>query len=289
MRVIDAFEEPVRTIAVSPDGRLLAAATGYQIATWDSFTGEELHRGAFANPTGQLAFGPDSNWLACALQRGPLQLDDPRNGNSIRRFGGPVSGGVAVSPEGKTIVATGSGRRGEVNLEMWELPSVRPRPGFTFWSPFTRLAFSPNGEFLAGISTNRFELRGAIGGGPIGWLGVTYIGDGYFSFSRDSQLVVFGWETDLRIMETRNGNVRPKPVTQPEARAFLDVAFLGSGHLATVDGTPVMRLWSPDSWEITRGYDWNCGGLTCVVSSADGLSGVCGTKTGKLVLFDVDE
>jgi hypothetical protein len=196
---------------------------------------------------------------------------------------------VAVSPNGREIVATHTGRQGQVKVDQWELPSLKPKTGFPDWSAFTRLAFSRNGEFIAGVGPNRFELRIAGTGGWQGRHDIAYVGDGFFSFSRDSQLVVFGWETDLRIMETRNGNVRPKPVTQPETRAFLDVAFLGSGHLATVDGTSVMRLWSPDSWEITRGYDWNCGGLTCVVSSVDGLSGVCGTTTGKLVVFDVDE
>jgi hypothetical protein len=57
----------------------------------------------------------------------------------------------------------------------------------------------------------------------------------------------------------------------------------------SVDGTDVMRMWSADSWEVVRGYDWAAGGLTCVTVTADGLAGVCGTDTGKLVVFDVDE
>ena len=119
-------------------------------------------------------------------------------------------------------------------------------------------------------------------------VGVHYLGDGFFAFPRDSQTVVFGWETDLHVMETRAGNV-VRRVVSPGA-AFADAAFLGSGrHLATVDGTGVMRVWSADSWEVVRGYDWGAGGLTCVVPTADGLAGVCGTDAGTLVVFDVDD
>lgn len=289
MRVIDAFEQPVQTIALSPDGRYMAATAGTELAVWDWISGECIQFVQIASTTREIAFGPDSSWLALAAQRGPIRLVGVREQKPIPQIAGTFSGGIAVSPNGKTLVATGNGRMGQVTLQCWELPSWKPKAGFPDWSPFSRLAFSRDGEFLAGIGTNLFEVRFASSGGRSGRHRVNYVGEGFFSFSRDSQLVVFGWETDLRVMETRNGNLRPKPVTQPEARKFLDVAFLGSGQLATVDGTPVMRLWSPDSWEITRGYDWNSGGLTCVVSSADGLAGVCGTRTGKLVVFDVDE
>ena len=56
-----------------------------------------------------------------------------------------------------------------------------------------------------------------------------------------------------------------------------------------MDRTPVMSVWSAESWEVLRGYDWAAGGLTCVTATADGLAGVCGTDSGKLVVFDVDE
>jgi hypothetical protein len=40
---------------------------------------------------------------------------------------------------------------------------------------------------------------------------------------------------------------------------------------------------------VVREYDWGAGGLTCVTAAADGAAGVCGTDTGRLVVFDVDE
>ncbi|MBA4191260.1 MAG: hypothetical protein C0467_25035 [Planctomycetaceae bacterium] len=289
MRVIDAFDAPVRTLAVSPDGRFLAAATATELATWNWISGEELNRKPTRGSVAQLAFGPDSGWLARVCRRDEFELTHPETGRRVHSFPGLFSGGVAVAPDGRTLVATRTGSQQRVKLEQWELPGWREKTGFDFWSPFSRLAFSPNGEFLAGIDTNLFELRIAVTGGLNGQHRIRYVGEGFFSFSRDSQTVVFGWETDLHIMETSNGN-KPRWVTCPDNRMFLDVAFVGSGrHFATVDGSPLMRMWSAESWQIVRGYDWGFGDLTCVASSADGLAGVCGTKTGKLVVFDVDE
>lgn len=289
MRVIEAFDEsePVLTAAVSPDGRFLAAATPYGLAVADWRSGGVVTRASAAAPLTQLAFTADGNWVVFAHAGGLFRL-----AAGERPVPGVVgkaafSGGVAVSPDGKTAVATRAGYRQQVALERWELPSWRPLTGFDFWSPFRRLAFSPNGEFIAGIDANTFELRIAVTGGLNGRHRVPYVGDGFFAFHRDSREVVFGWETDLRGMETRAGGVRRRAASP--GGAFADAAFISRGHLATVDGTPVMRVWSAESWEVVRGYDWGAGGLTCVAAAADGLAGVCGTDTGRLVVFDVDE
>ena len=289
MRVIDAFDELVRTVAVSPDGRFVAATSGYQVAVFGWHSGEQIFDLYSDEALPQPAFTPNGEWMVLARGAGGVARWATRartKPDVICR--GNFSGGIAASPDGKTLVATRAGRRQLVRAERWEVPSWELVTGFDFWSPFGRLGFSPNGEFLAGIGNDSFELRIAITGGLNGCHRVHYLGDGFFTFPRDSQSVVFGWETDLHVMETRNGNVLRR-VASP-GQAFLDAAFLGSGRqLATVDNTPVMRVWSADSWEVVRGYDWGAGNLTCVVGTADGLAAVCGTDTGKLVVFDVDE
>lgn len=287
MRVIDVFDEPVRAVAVSPDGRFLAAAAGFNGAIVDWLSGEVVREFGCNVPLTQLAFTADGNWAIYAATGGMLRLlTGPGEPYTLHREN--FSGGVAISPDAKTLVATRAGHRGEVKLERWELPGLRPATGFDFWSPFQKLAFSPNGEFLAGIDADSFELRIAVTGGLNGRHRVHYINDGFFTFPRDSQTVVFGWETDLHVMETRAGNI-VKRVPSP-GHAFRDAAFLATGHqLATVDGSEVMRVWSADSWEVARAFDWNAGELACLAVTADGLTGVCGTENGQLVVFDVDE
>jgi WD40 repeat protein len=287
MRVIDAFSEPVRTATVSPDGRFLAATAGLDIGVWDWVTGQKIAHLPTLVAVGHVAFTADGNWAVFAHSGGVYRTATQRSIQPIRISDVPFSGGVAVSPDGKTLAAARAGSRQVSQLYRWELPAWHPAAGFDYWSPFHRLAFSPNGEFLAGIDADTFELRIAVTGGLNGRHRIRSVGDGFFAFARDSQTVVFGWETDLHIMETRNGLVLRR-VTSP-GEPFADVAFLGGRQLATVDSTPVMRVWSPESWTVLRRYDWDAGGLTCMTATADGLAGVCGTDTGKLVVFDVDE
>jgi WD40 repeat protein len=288
MRVIEAFTEPVRAIAASPDGRFLSAASGFELVVFNRLHGDALIRLEYAVPIHQMAFTPDGSWLAFAYTDGLFRLNTMGHAPPERISNASLSGGIAIAPDGRTLAAAWSGRRQQVPLERWELPAWRPLTGFDFWSPFRRLAFSPNGEFLAGIDNDTFELRIAVTGGLNGRHRIRYLGDGFCTFPRDSQTVVFGWETDLHVMETRNGNLLRR-VTSP-GEAFVDAAFVGSGRLlATVDGTPAMRLWSAETWEVVREYDWGAGALTCVTASSDGLAGVCGTDAGRLVVFDVDE
>jgi WD40 repeat protein len=287
MRVIEVFDEAVRTVAVSPDGRFLAAGGSRELAVVNWLSGEVLTRAHGSVALGQLAFTADGHWVVFADRSGLYRLATVAL-KPIVVSGARFAGGVAVAPDGKTLAVAEAGGRQDIELYRWELPAWRPAPGFNYWSPFTRLAFSPNGEFLAGIDNDTFELRIAVTGGLNGRHRVRYAGDGFLAFARDSRSVVFGWETNLHVMESRAGTMQRR-VSSP-GEAFRDAAFVGSGrHLVTVDGTGVMRMWSAESWEVVRGYDWATGRLTCVTATADGLAGVCGTDTGKLVVFDVDE
>lgn len=289
MRVIEAFDKPILAMAASPDGRFLAALSRQSIRVyhWSSHEIADQIDGLDLGGI-QLAFTPDGHRLLYLTRNDISQL---RVGRSLPRrvAAGEFAGGLALSPDGKTLVATRAGQRQHVQLERWELPSGRKATGFDFWSPFVKLAFSPNGEFLAGIDRDSFELRFAITGGlnarqrlP-GWSHTLFV-----AFHPDSQMCVFGRDAEFQIMETRAGHMLGR-VSSPGPR-FIDAAFLGSGRqLATVDGTSVMRIWSTDSRQIVREYDWATGGLTGVASSADGMAGICGTDTGRLVVFDVDE
>src|SRR5262245_28014790 len=166
MRVIEAFDEAVRAVAASPDGRFLAAATHADVATWEWMTGTEMTR-IHLRPAelGQFSF-TTTGILTCRVRDGLAWVSPPpRDREPVLGVAGAFSGGVAVSPDGKTLVATRAGQQQQVTLDQWELPSWRPKTGIDYWSPFERLAFSPSGVYVAGIGRESFELRFAQSGG----------------------------------------------------------------------------------------------------------------------------
>jgi WD40 repeat protein len=302
MRIIDTRGAAIRAVAVSPDGRLVAASLARgPCALYDWASGAVARPLSLSSACDQFAFPPDGRWVA-HVQGGELWLDDCPDPAAPRQLSGQFAGGVAVSPDGKVLVAARAGDANQVALARWSLPGFQPLTGFDFWSPFRRLAFSPNGEFLAGIWTcgrreryssffGVFELRFAHSGGLDYRLHRYFDRDpgapGFVSFTPNSALCAFGWPGEFHVLDISTGTYRY--IRGVEA-LFRDAAFTGSGrHLATADEGGRLALWDARRWRPVREYDWGCGPLICLAFTADGSAGVCGTADGRLVQFDVDE
>jgi WD40 repeat protein len=301
MRLIDLDAGEVRTVAVSPDGRYLAASgvSGW-MSVFDWATGEPIRRLRLGVVCDQFAFGPEG-WLAY-VHNATLLIDrlDPNVPPS--EMGGGFAGGVAVAPDGRALVAARAGPPRESKIDKWGLPGLRRQLGFDYCSPYRRMVFSSNGTYLGGIwpgllRRNRsepahFDIRYGPSGGldkrfpPTGERGAFNAG-GFVSFSHDSGTCVFGWENEFHVLDTSTGTARY--VRRVEA-LYRAAAFTGSGRLfATVEETGYLKFWDPTSWTVVREYDWGCGPLTSLAFTADGSAGVCGTAGGQLVQFDVDE
>ncbi|VTR91352.1 wd-40 repeat protein : Putative WD-40 repeat protein OS=Streptomyces bingchenggensis (strain BCW-1) GN=SBI_05196 PE=4 SV=1 [Gemmata massiliana] len=336
MRLIEADLGEVRSVVVSPDARLVAASgTNGWCAVFDWASGETVRRYPLNAACDQLAFGP--NHAMIYVQHGVLRIDHIGGSSS-----GPDLVGqcvtAAIAPDGKTLVATQAGTSGSADLKRWSLPARQPLAGFNFWSPFRKLAFSPDGQFLAGIWSEGFELRFAVTGGLDYRHRISnrrwFATPGFVSFTRDSGTCAFGWENEFHILDISTGTSKalhrvdagdhagPIPARRRQtvvaaaglAAPFHDAAFTGSGHyLATVEQPGRWKRWgtyanvwemvfgpganrngrlklrNPQTWDVVREYDWDCGPLTCLAFTTDGSAGVCGTADGRLVQFDVDE
>jgi WD40 repeat protein len=302
MRIIDVCNAPVRTLGISPDGRFVAASTNRVFGVFHWASGDVVLRqdgGAYT----QFAFAPDGSWVALGHPNRTLDLEVLGSGKTTRLMT-PLAGGVAVSPDGKKFVAMQTTAPYQAKLVVWDLPGLRQQSGYDGWSgwpPFCRLAFSRNGEFLAGIwpgagggwshKRAEFQVLFARTGGrdykypPMN--GPVFDTPGFVSFTHDSTTCAFGWADEFHILDISTGTARElKYVRAP----FRDAAFTGSGrHFATVEDAGVLKLWDVRTWQVVQEYDWQCGPLTCVTFTADGTAGVCGTADGRLVQFDVDE
>lgn len=154
-----ADDQPVRTVAFTPDGRTLAVVritpTGEQITLHNAVTGHprrSIDPGTTAPLT--LAFGPDGHILATASTgNGTVRTWDTRTGRlqGTFRVSAEVSS-LSFSPDGRTLAA-GSLR----GVQLWDLATLQPRATLPARTP-TTLEFSPDGRTLAVADGGTAEL-----------------------------------------------------------------------------------------------------------------------------------
>jgi WD40 repeat protein len=146
-------------LAVSPDGRLLASASGdYEAKLWDLSNGREtVPRLAHEGNVTCLAFVGDGKQLVCGDSRGALKVWDAATGQEQAALHGldPLrysEGGIralALSRDGNHLAAVARSYASQEAV-LWDLsPVTEPRAlsghhGFVSW-----VTFSPDGKRLA--------------------------------------------------------------------------------------------------------------------------------------------
>jgi WD40 repeat protein len=169
--------------AISPDGKVLAVASGSQtIGLWDTASGKKI-RALEAPGQGSLwplVFSPDGKTLAAAAGDRTIRFWDPITGKPLRRFADQAPGnGLAFSPDGKMLAVTDGdlglvdqlrpakvptvrlvdGITGRQLRKPFELPEAAPSRGRTpRWVTMGQVAFSADGKILAAAVSSTSRL-----------------------------------------------------------------------------------------------------------------------------------
>jgi WD40 repeat protein len=138
------------SLAVSPDGRLLAAGTvNREIKLWSLADGSEQRSLAgHAGAVEAVAFSADGRIVASGSADKTIKLWDVTSGQELRTLAGHTSwiGCLAFSPDGQTLASSG----GDKTVRLWDVASGRERQrllGHT--EPVWAVAFAAKAAVLA--------------------------------------------------------------------------------------------------------------------------------------------
>jgi len=220
---LTAHEQPVRTVAYSPDEKILATGgEDTRIALWNTQTGKLLGflegQGGTIN---EVAFSKDGKTLASAGEEGRIILWDVNTSKPRRVLLGHAKGvtSVAFSPDDRLLAS--ASKDGSVRL--WQVASGRQRQILSQSSEnVVKVAFSPDGKAVAGTTqSNQVVLWEVQAGRP---------------------------SRNFRVNRNRNFRISRKPVASQTG-----VAFSPNGNtLASVDEEGQIILWDVAKGEPKR-------------------------------------
>lgn len=235
----------VRTIAVSPDSRMLAVAGDEEVIRFhDLSTGQEIRPFlGLKSPAASLAFSPDGKLLAAGLWDHSVRVWDLATGKECFTASGLVAWGqkVAFSRDGKTLVAA----IGAVNggcVHAWSMPSGQELFRLDDAGAAYSVALRPDGTRLAvgtneGVRIYEVSTRKLLQVLPpqVRIHDVQYSADGQFLAAACADRTVQIWHT---------GSKRLLRICRGHTLAAQGVAFHPDGHLLASAGSDgSLRVW----------------------------------------------
>jgi WD40 repeat protein len=253
----------VHSIAFAPDDRKLVSAQSMSIRLWDLATGAEVQRCEDQSAqTYSLAISADGMTVAVGAADEAIRLCDIATGRVVRRFRVDpdvlATETVALSPDGKTLAATGMGLACDPKTGIKTVPK-----GFDMWDLATgqrtrrapeeridHVAISPDGKTVA---TSFFEivLREAATGKVLKRLPGHLDHIDALAFSPDGKLLASMSAGKAALWDATTG----KPLRSFPGHQFGALAFSPDGRLLATISHDNKEGGRVHLWEVATGVE----------------------------------
>jgi WD40 repeat protein len=293
MLLLKETKTAINCLAFSPDGGLLAAGTEHGVVQlWDAVKGTLAAKlsGCYFGVRGVFFIAGGVALLAVdnLVRSWPLPLRDNRG-----RIWAKIGSGIemaALSPDGvRLCVYRRNTARSTVSCyTMPDCTSAWMCYG-TSAGDATAMAFSPDGStLLIGDYCGQVVFRNAATGKAKQKLSCDILESKAVALSPDGRTLAWAGAGHLRMW-------RLNPLTELVHHYlgrthFLSLVFHPSGRfLASANGDGKIDFWDAQTGQHQQAYDWKVGKLNDVVFDATGDRAACCSKTGEIVIWDVDE
>jgi WD40 repeat protein len=198
-------------LAVSPDGKAVAAGSGHDVVRYDLTTGKSLPTlSGHTFLVRGLAFSPDGKTLASASEDWSVRLWDAETGKETATLThGTRVYAVAVSPDGKRVVSAGH----DAKVKVWDATSheeVAVLAGHT--GGILGVAWSPDGKWLASTSQDGTARLWDVAAGKEKHVLKLGSGGRSVAFFADGRLLATaGQDSLIRLWDVATGEERLRP------------------------------------------------------------------------------
>lgn len=291
---LDAHGGPVKSVAVSSDGRLaLTASFDYSIILWDLATQSpraelEGHDAA----VNAVTFLPGDRQALSASDDGTVALWDLENGKALSRLEGHSGKvvAIAVSPDGRLAASAGWDR----TIRLWDLESLTAMQVLSWRDNMNAVRFSNDGKtVIAGASDGELTVWRVADGTRLAAIdshefAVTGLdqtaGDGVVATSSIDETVRL-WD-----LKTAGDKASSQPITTlfGHVGPVLDVDLSDDGDLVAsggVDGT--VRVWRRGDGDRLKVFAKHQGPVWSVVFTPDGKTLLSGGADGLVLTYDL--